>query len=73
MFDESFINQLNSWNGKTLLKKIKFNRGIENSAGSLGHGLPYAVGIAMANKIKKIDSRVFVWETFGNWQIQIAC
>jgi glutamate--cysteine ligase len=29
MFDESFINQLNSWNEKTLLKKIKFNRGIE--------------------------------------------
>ena len=29
MFDESFINQLNSWNEKILLKKIKFNRGIE--------------------------------------------
>jgi transketolase len=34
--------------------------GIENSAGSLGHGLPLAVGMAMANKIKKLDSRVFV-------------
>ena len=38
----------------------KFNGGIENNAGSLGHGLPFAVGIAMANKIKKLDSRVFV-------------
>ena len=38
----------------------KFAGGIENNAGSLGHGLPFAVGIAMANKIKKIDSRVFV-------------
>ena len=38
----------------------KFNGGIENSAGSLGHGLPFAVGIAMANKIKKLDSTVYV-------------
>ena len=27
MVDESFTNQLNSWNEKTLLKEIKFNRG----------------------------------------------
>lgn len=38
----------------------KYKGGIENSAGSLGHGLPYAVGIAMANKIKNIDSITFV-------------
>lgn len=30
------------------------------STGSLGHGLPFAVGIAMAQKIKKIDGRTFV-------------
>ena len=29
MVDESFTNQLNSWNEKTSLKEIKFNRGIE--------------------------------------------
>lgn len=34
--------------------------GIENNAGSLGHGLPFAVGIANANKIKKSPSRVYV-------------
>jgi len=34
--------------------------GVENSAGSLGHGFPMAAGMAMANKIRKIDSRVFV-------------
>lgn len=34
--------------------------GIENSAGSLGHGLPFAVGVAFANRIKKIDSYVYV-------------
>jgi transketolase len=38
----------------------KFNGGVENAAGSLGHGLPMAAGIAMANKIKKSPSRVFV-------------
>lgn len=34
--------------------------GIENNAGSLGHGLPFAVGIAHANKIKNLPSRVYV-------------
>lgn len=38
----------------------KFQGGIENSAGSLGHGLPFAVGIANANKIRKSDSQVYV-------------
>ncbi len=34
--------------------------GIENAAGSLGHGLPFAVGLAMAAKIKHTSSRIFV-------------
>lgn len=38
----------------------KFQGGIENNAGSLGHGLPFATGIAFANKIKKSPSKVFV-------------
>lgn len=38
----------------------KFHGGIENSAGSLGHGLPFAAGIAYANKIKESPSKVFV-------------
>lgn len=38
----------------------KFDGGIENNAGSLGHGYPFAVGIAMANKIKKSPSQVYV-------------
>ena len=37
----------------------KFQGGIENNAGSLGHGLPFAVGIAHANKIKKSPSKVY--------------
>lgn len=38
----------------------KFQGGVENNAGSLGHGFPFATGIAYANKIKKSPSRVFV-------------
>jgi len=33
--------------------------GVEASTGSLGHGLPMAVGIAMALRIKKSNRRVF--------------
>ncbi|QTQ14526.1 hypothetical protein HRQ91_08695 [Treponema parvum] len=38
----------------------KFSGGIENNAGSLGHGLPFGTGIAYANKIKKSRSNVYV-------------
>jgi transketolase len=34
--------------------------GVEASTGSLGHGLPMAVGVAMGLRIRKIDRRVFV-------------
>lgn len=34
--------------------------GIENNAGSLGHGFPFAAGIAYANKIKASPSHVYV-------------
>ncbi|MFA5127517.1 MAG: transketolase [Patescibacteria group bacterium] len=33
--------------------------GVEASTGSLGHGLPIAVGFALGYKIKKTDNRVF--------------
>ena len=38
----------------------KFCGGVENNAGSLGHGFPFAAGIAMANKILNSPSKVFV-------------
>ncbi len=38
----------------------KFQGGIENNAGSLGHGLPFATGIAFANKIKNLQNYTYV-------------
>jgi transketolase len=38
----------------------KHIQGISNSAGALGHGLPFACGRAMAKKVKKEPGRVFV-------------
>jgi transketolase len=35
-------------------------KGVEASTGSLGHGLPIAVGAAMASKIKGINNKIFV-------------
>jgi transketolase len=35
-------------------------RGVEASTGSLGHGLPFAIGVALALKIKKNKNRVYV-------------
>jgi len=40
-----------------ITKRIK---GTYNSAGALGHGLPFACGIAMARKVKNENGRVFV-------------
>ncbi len=34
--------------------------GVETSTGSLGHGLPIAVGMAIGYKIQKIDGKIFV-------------
>lgn len=33
--------------------------GIEASTGSLGHGLPFAVGVAMAHKLKRLPGKVY--------------
>ena len=34
--------------------------GVEASTGSLGHGLAYSVGVALALRVRKVDRRVFV-------------
>ena len=42
--------------------------GVEASTGALGHGLLFAVGIAIANKMDKINSHVYVVAGDGEWQ-----
>lgn len=38
----------------------KFRGGVENSAGSLGHGMPFGAGLAAGSKIQGLPSRVYV-------------
>ena len=38
----------------------KNNNGVEFSSGSLGHGLPFGIGIALSQKKMKLKSRTFV-------------
>ena len=36
------------------------SEGIEFSGGSLGLGFPFAIGVALSNRLKKIDSKIFL-------------
>lgn len=68
----TFCKYKSDFGGHPDSNKIK---GIESSTGSLGHGFPFAAGIAYGNKLLKIKSKVFalvgdgecnegsVWET----------
>lgn len=76
IFSKGFLNSFCKYNsrfgGHPDANKIK---GIECSTGSLGHGLPFAAGIAYGNKLLKINSKVIsvigdgecnegsIWET----------
>lgn len=44
-------------------------RGIEAAGGSMGYGLPFGVGFALAKKIKKEKGRAFVLMSDGEMQI----
>jgi len=60
-FNEEFVydyDELNSPIGWHTTKKII---GCEFAAGSLGHGLGFGVGLALAKKLDNIKSRVFVF------------
>lgn len=59
---EEVASEMGQFNSRYCIQTdlTKFQGGIENNAGSLGHGLPFATGIAYANKIKKSPSKVFV-------------
>lgn len=59
---EEIASEIGQFNSRYCIQTdlTKFEGGIENNAGSLGHGLPFAVGIAYANKIKKSPSQTYV-------------
>ena len=59
---EKIASEIGNFNSRYCIQTdlTKFDGGIENNAGSLGHGLPFATGIAHANKIKKSSSDVYV-------------
>ncbi|MBN2781751.1 MAG: transketolase, partial [Campylobacterales bacterium] len=44
------------------------NDAIEVSSGSLGHGLPHALGFAYSKKLKNLDSKVYVLMGDGETQ-----
>ena len=52
--------------------------GVEQNTGALGHGLPFATGVAIAGKLDKADYRVFVLLGDGelaegsNWEAAMA-
>ena len=60
-FPPSALKSFETWEG-FLGHHPDRNRvpGVEASTGSLGHGLPMAIGIALALRAKKSDRRVFV-------------
>lgn len=62
MFDlEEVASEIGNFNSRYCIQTdlTKFEGGIENNAGSLGHGFPFATGIALASKIKKSPTRVY--------------
>jgi transketolase len=48
-------------NGSDMMNHVSHKvKGVEFSTGSLGHGLPFAVGKALALKLRKLNSKVYV-------------
>lgn len=63
MFDlEEIAGEIGTFHSRYCIQTdlTKFQGGVENNAGSLGHGMPFAVGIAAANKIKRSPSQTYV-------------
>lgn len=72
---ETFAQPLSPLNGHPNRNKVP---GVETNTGPLGHGLPVAVGTAIASKLTGVDYRVFVVTGDGelqegsNWEAAMA-
>lgn len=63
LFDRNDFADMGSFHSRYCIQTdpTKFPEGgIENAAGSLGHGLPFAAGLAMSAKIKHTASMIYV-------------
>jgi transketolase len=58
-FDEKLLSTYDELESAFGMHTTTHIPGCEFSAGSLGHGLGFAVGLALGKKIDKLDSRVF--------------
>lgn len=72
---KSFMQPLSALNGHPNRTKVP---GIESNTGPLGHGLPVGVGQALAAKLRKSSTRVFVvlgdgeMQEGSNWEALMA-
>ena len=72
--NEKMLNSFGKNNSLLMAHASHKVSGVNISTGSLGHGLPVASGIALANKLKKKKSKVFVLLSDGeldegsNWE-----
>jgi transketolase len=57
---EQVINEFSKFGSKFIGHPNNKLPGIEMNSGSLGHGLPVCVGMALAEKMNKSDARVYV-------------
>lgn len=62
LIDDSELESYGEFDSRISMQvdRIKFERGVEMSAGSLGHGLPIGAGVALAKRIKGVSGNVFV-------------
>lgn len=72
---DTFMQPLSRFNGHPDCKKVP---GVETNTGPLGHGLPVAVGVALAAKLSSASWRTFVLTGDGelqegsNWEASMA-
>jgi len=77
-FPAEELNSLNKYQSDFIGHPTRKISGIEQNTGALGHGLPVAVGIALAGKKDQLDYRVFTLLGDGelsegsNWEASIA-
>ena len=60
LLSKSIFNSFGKNNTKLMAHVTHKINGVELSTGSLGHGLPYAVGKALGEKINKTKNKIFV-------------